>query len=72
MRRKNVYDHQPWFLTRVSPEVVAGSRRWNLVLIFILTFFVIAVFVMSLTPEPGHATSHALSVPVQTDSNPHP
>jgi membrane-associated protease RseP (regulator of RpoE activity) len=51
----------------LDPRVVAGSRRWNLVLIPILAFYVLGVLVVALTPPFGHASLAVHRVPVKID-----
>lgn len=48
-----------YLIANVDPPVEAGFRRWNLVLIPILAFFVLGVLIAALTPQFGHATSTA-------------
>jgi len=57
MRRSTLFEHRAWFIVPVRPGMERGYRRWNIVLISALAFIVIGVFVMTLTPELGHATS---------------
>jgi TonB family protein len=51
-------ERQPWLLIRVKPATEAGFRRWNLIVIWCLTFVVLSVFAMGLTPQAGHARSN--------------
>jgi len=70
MPRRRHYDNLPWCIVPVKPGVVSSFRRWNVVLIFILAFFVIGAFVMTMTPEPGHAAAAAHKVALKIDKDP--
>jgi len=72
MPRRIHYDSLPWCLVPVKPGIEKSFRRWNVVLIFILTFFVIGAFVMTMTPESGHAAAGAHKVPLKIDKDPAP
>jgi S1-C subfamily serine protease len=72
MRRASNFDHQPWVLAFISYEVAASFRHWNQPLLSFLTFIVLGVFAITLTPQPGHAASSADSVPLKIDANPAP
>jgi serine protease Do len=52
--------------------MVAGFRRSNLIAIGVLSFIVLSVLAMTLTPQPGHAASTARKVALKVDSDPAP
>lgn len=58
MRPRKEFDHRPWMIVPVR----AGSldyHRSDVALIVALAFMVMGVFVMTLTPELGHAAAAA-------------
>ena len=70
MHRSTFFDHEAWHLIPVKPAVEASFHRWNLVVIWSLTFVVLGVFAMGLTPQTGHAYSPAHKVSLKIDKNP--
>ena len=64
MRRFKNFEHRPWFILPVVPHIERRYRRWDVALISALVFIVIGVFVMTMTPELGHAVS--TNSPAQT------
>jgi len=64
MRRFKNLEHRPWFILPVVPHIERRYRRWDVALISALVFIVIGVFVMTMTPELGHAVS--TNSPAQT------
>jgi serine protease Do len=80
MRQNRDFEHQPWFLVPVRPGAEMNFRRWNLWMISALIFVVIGVFVMTTTPELGHAAASGMhrvalsmhKVPFKIDENPAP
>jgi hypothetical protein len=66
MGRSNFVGHQSaYFAIPVNPRVVASFRRSNLIIILCLTFIVLGVFVMGLTPEAGHASFATNNIPLK-------
>jgi hypothetical protein len=70
VHRDRYSDRQPWLLIRVKPATEAAFRRGNLILICCLTFVVLSVFAMGLTPQISHAYVVAHKVPLKIDRNP--
>ena len=62
MPRRIHYDNVPWNVMPVKPETVTSFRRWNVVLITVLTFFVISAFFMTMKPNLSHAAAGAHKV----------
>jgi membrane-associated protease RseP (regulator of RpoE activity) len=60
MRQNWDFDHQPWFLVPVRPGADRRAKKWNVWLISALIFVVIGVFVMTTTPELGHAAASGM------------
>jgi hypothetical protein len=73
MRRFKNFEHRPWFILPVVPHIERRYRRWDVALISALIFIVIGVFVMTMTPELGHAgtstSSASQKVPVPSGAN---
>jgi hypothetical protein len=71
------YDHIPWFLTPVRPELTASLRQSTAVSIWILFFLMVGLLSVALTPQPGHAkaVSHQVQpqhkVPATMERTPH-
>jgi S1-C subfamily serine protease len=59
MRRMEDFDRRPWMIVPVLPGMERSYQRWNIALISALVFLVVGVFVMTLTPELGHAAAGA-------------
>ena len=55
MRGYRDFEHRPWFIAPVVPHIERRYRRWDIALISALIFIVIGVFVVTMTPEVGHA-----------------
>src|SRR5215469_15346359 len=72
MSRISFSDHQGCYVIPVNPAVRPNYRRSNLIIIWSLSFVVLGVFAMAFTPEPGHASLIAHSVPLKIDANPSP
>jgi len=80
MRQDRDFEHPPWFLGPVRPGAERNVRRWNVWMISALIFVVIGVFVMTTTPELGHAAASGMrhaalsmhKVPLKIDENPAP
>jgi serine protease Do len=78
MRQNRDFEHQPWFLVPVRPGAERKVRQWNVWMISALIFVVIGVFVMTTTPELGHAAASSMhnaalsmhKVPLKIDENP--
>jgi hypothetical protein len=49
------FDHRPWFLISVSPEVEASVRRSTTVGVWILFLVMLGLLCVVLTPQSGHA-----------------
>jgi serine protease Do len=71
MSRISFPDHGCYVIP-INPAVRPTYRRSNLIIIWSLSFVVLGVFAMALTPEPGHASLIAHSVPLKIDANPAP
>jgi hypothetical protein len=50
------YDHLPWHLVCPNPGIEANSRRWNLVVISVLTLLVMGLLTLAFTPQAAHLT----------------
>ena len=76
MYRRYDFDHRPWFLIPVSPEVEASVRRSSAVGIWILSLLALGLLCVALTPQTGHAkaASHQVQpqhkVQLQWDGHP--
>lgn len=55
--RRGRYGPPQWSFTAPTPGTEARFRRWNIVLIVILAFFVLGVFLVAKAPEPGSNVS---------------
>ena len=72
MRSSKPFDHQPWWMISVKPDMEASFRRWNWVVIWSLAFVVASVFAMTLTAQPGHAAFAGHKIFLKIDRNPSP
>ena len=72
MPRRHQYDNVPWQQVPVKPGTVKSFRRWNVVLITVLSFFVISAFFMTMKPNLSHAAADARKVPLKIDKDPAP
>jgi serine protease Do len=80
MRQNWDFEHQPWFLVPVRPGADRRAKKMNVWMISALIFIVIGVFVMTTTPEIGHAAASGMhhlalsmhKVPLKIDENPTP
>jgi serine protease Do len=72
MPRRIHYDNVPWQLVPVKPGIVKSFRRWNVVLITVLSFFVISAFFMTMKPNLSHAAGDAHKVALKIDKDPAP
>ena len=59
-RRRKAYGPPPWSLRPPAPGIEKRFRRWNVVLIAILAFFVLGMFVLAKAPAPS-MTAHSAS-----------
>lgn len=59
MYRDYDFDHMPWFLIPVRPEVEVSLRRSAKVITWILSLIVLGLLCVALTPQPGHAKAAA-------------
>jgi len=71
MSRISFPDHGCYVIP-VDPAVWPNYRRSNLIIIWSLSFIVLGVFAMALTPESGHASLIAQNAPLKIDANPAP
>ena len=69
MRRSN-YGPLQWSFAAPPPGTVARSRRWNLVLIAILTFLVLGVFVVAEAPHTGSGASNSANASLKEGATP--
>src|SRR5579883_2521042 len=73
MNPRDKHDRMPWFLASIRPSVVTAYRRTNWILISLLSFLVLGVTAISITPQYGHAASTPSSkVPLKIDESPAP
>jgi serine protease Do len=73
MNPRDKHDRLPWFLASIRPSVVTAYRRTNWILISLLSFLVLGVTAISITPQYGHAASTPSSkVPLKIDESPAP
>lgn len=56
----------------LKPGIEANIRRWDLILIALLAFLVVAAFVAGIGSQLGHAASAASKVPLKIDKDPAP
>ena len=70
MHRDRYSDRQPWLLIRVKPATEAAFRRGNLIVICCLTFVVLSVFAMGLTPQTSHSYLATHKVSLKIGRNP--
>jgi hypothetical protein len=61
-KRRSIYGAPPWNLMSVAPGTEARFRRWNVILIAILVFFVLGVFVVAKAPKPVSKASSPANV----------
>jgi hypothetical protein len=64
--RRTDFDPPRWYFVQVPPDVVAGFRRWNVVMIAILAFIVLGLLVVASVPHPGNNTTTTSTVPLTT------
>jgi hypothetical protein len=57
MRPFRNFEHRPWLILPAVPHIERRYRGWDVALISALVFVVIGVFLMTMTPELGHAVS---------------
>jgi hypothetical protein len=64
--RRSRYGPPRWSFVPPAPGTDAKFRRWNIILIVILAFFVLGVFVVARAPEPGSNASEGTQVSLKT------
>jgi len=71
MRRTEDFEDHPWLILPAVPGAERKFKRWNVWLISALVFLVVGVFIMTMTPELGHATAKMHNVPTGTSAQHH-
>ena len=71
MRRTNP-SPRPYFLIPVKASTEASFRRWNQVLIALLSLLVAGLLLIAFAPEAGSHSSAASRVPLKIDKDPAP
>ncbi len=71
MQKKNSEDPM-WHFVSPQPGIEASFRRWNVVIISLLSMLVLGLFTLALVPQTGTAAALTSKVPVKMDKDPAP